>query len=515
MKARLSACHNPAVGTRTAPSPHAAPGIATSGKPASRARAFTPLWGLAVLTLLAAVLRFATLDVQSVWLDESATITLVHRGFGGMFSHLSSSESAPPLYYVLVWAWTKVFGGGVLGFRSFSATIGTLTIPILYAVGREVSARVGLWLAALATVSPIMYYYSQEARCYALLILFSAAAIVYWQQAMRAPEGRALALWSALSALALLTHYFAVFLFVPEAILLLRRAGVRRLRVPIGAVLLVGLALAPLANSQRADGKADWIQNTSLAARIGQAAKQFLVGLYGPAEILTAVAAGLLAAAALALVFRANDSSRRRMAGDIAIVAGGAMALPLLLSLTHVLDVFNGRNVIAAWTPWALLIAIGLGAAGAVRVGAVLGVALCLLSLLVVLVINLKPGYQRDDWRDAAAQLESRAPGRVIITPEEGSIPLGIYIPGLRETTVARLSTRELDFVALRTRRTGRSPLAPVLPRHPPTGFRLASVKRTEAYAVARYVASRTTTTTAAALRRLAAEPRVEISVQR
>lgn len=503
------------MGIRTAPSPHAAPGIARSGEPAGRARAITPLWGLAALTLLAAVLRFATLDVQSVWLDESATITLVHRGFGGMLSHLSSSESAPPLYYVLVWAWTKVFGSGVLGFRSFSALIGTLTIPMLYAAGREVSARVGLWLAALATVSPIMFYYSQEARCYALLILFSVAAIVYWQRAMRTPDGRALTLWSAMSVLALLTHYFAVFLFVPEAILLLRRVGMRRLRAPIGAVLLVGLALAPLANSQRADGKADWIQNTTLTARIGQAAKQFLVGLYGPVEILTAVVAGLLAAAALALALRVSDSSQRRVARDVAIVACSAIVLPLLLSVTHVLDVFNGRNVIAAWVPWALLIAIGLGAAGAARLGAALGVALCLLSLLVIVVVNLKPGYQRDDWRGAATQLEPRTPGRVIVTPEDGSIPLGIYIPGLREAAAARLSTRELDFVALRTRRTGRSPLAPVLPPHPPTGFRLASVKRTEAYAVARYVSSQETTTTAATLRRLAGEPSVEISVQR
>lgn len=69
------------------------------------------------LTLGAAALRFATLNVQSIWLDESATMVLVRRGFSGMLSHLSSSESAPPLYYILVWAWTKLFGAGPLGFR--------------------------------------------------------------------------------------------------------------------------------------------------------------------------------------------------------------------------------------------------------------------------------------------------------------------------------------------------------------------------------------------------------------
>ena len=57
------------------------------------------------------------------------------------------------------------------------------------------------------------------------------------------------------------------------------------------------------------------------------------------------------------------------MALNIAILAGGALALPLLLSATHIIDVFNGRNVIAAWTPFALLVAIGLGTSGHERVG--------------------------------------------------------------------------------------------------------------------------------------------------
>ena len=231
MSRTAPACHNPRVGTQAAfPLQAATDSFESTGK--SQA-AINPLWIVVALTVLAAGLRFGTLDVQSAWLDESATITLVHRGLRGMLSHLSSSESAPPLYYVLVWAWTKVFGSSVVGFRSLSALIGTITIPVMYAAGREVSSRVGLWLAALATVSPIMFYYSQEARCYALLILFSAAAIVYWQRAMRAPDGRALALWSTMSVLALLTHYFAVFLFAPEAILLLRQIGLRRMRAPI------------------------------------------------------------------------------------------------------------------------------------------------------------------------------------------------------------------------------------------------------------------------------------------
>ncbi len=467
------------------------------------------------LTLAAAALRFGTLDVQSLWLDESATILLVRRGLWGMLSHLSASESAPPLYYVLVWGWTKVFGASAVGLRSLSALAGTLTVPVLYLAGRRISTRVGLWAAALAAVNPAMYYYSQEARAYALLILFSAAALVLWQRALQAPERRNLWLWAGMSMLAVLTHYFAAFLFVPEAILLARRLGWRRALAPTGAVALVGLALAPLALAQRADGKTDWIEAASLLSRVAESAKQFLVGLYGPLEILTAVAAGLLAIGAIGLLLEAGEERERRAARDVAIVAIVAIALPLALALAHLLDVFDGRNVIAAWTPWAVLIAAGLGVARAPRAGALLGVGLCAISLAVIVGIDTVPAYQRDDWRGAARALPAPTAGRVIVSQPNASVPLSIYLPKLRLLTGRSVATRELDFVALRTRRTGRSPLPPVVPTQPPPGFRLVGVRRTKAYAVSSFRAPRVTTVPALTLRRSAREPTAEIMTQR
>jgi mannosyltransferase len=467
------------------------------------------------LTLGAAALRFATLNVQSIWLDESATIVLVRRGFSGMLSHLSSSESAPPLYYILVWAWTKLFGVGPLGFRSFSALVGALTIPVMYAAGRRISTRAGLWAAALATVNPAMYYYSQEARAYALVILLSAVALVLWQRALEAPNARDLWLWAAMSSLAVLTHYFAAFLFVPEALVLGRRLGWRRVLAPIAAVALVGAALVPLALRQRADGKTNWIEAASLTSRVGESAKQFLVGLYSPLEIVSALLAALLAAGALALLLRYGERRERHGARDMAILAIAGLALPLLLAITHLVDVFDGRNVIAAWVPCAVLIAIGLGVTRAPRAGTALGVCLCAISLAVVIAVNAIPGYQRDDWRGAAAALPARTPGRVIVSEENASIPLSIYLPATSPVEDGSVSTRELDFISLRTRRTGHSPLPPVVHTSPPRGFRPAGVRRSETYAVSRFLAPHATSVTVATLRRISGESKAEIIVQR
>jgi len=466
------------------------------------------------LTVLGAILRFATLDVQSIWGDEAATIVLVHRGLGGLLSHLASSETTPPLYFVLVWAWTKVFGSGVLDYRSFSALVGTITIPVIYLAGRWISPRVGVWAAALATVNPAMYYYSQEARSYALLILFSAAALVFWQRALQKPSAGRLAAWAGALILALLTHYFAAFLFIAQAALLIHRLGWRRVLPWASAVGLVGLALVPLARSQTAHGKGSWIEAVSLLSRFAQVPKQFLIGLYSPVEIFSTLLVGLLAAAALLLLIRRGEKRELALAREVAIMAAVALLIPATLSITRLDDVFNGRNVMATWVPWVVLLACGLGAARAGRAGALLGAGICALSLLVIAGVNLIPGYQRDDWRGVAQALATPAAERVVVGAAHSSESLFVYMPATTITSAPSVTTREVDFIALRTQRTGRAPLPPVVPTSPPPGFQLVGVHKTETLAVSRFLASRATTIGAKTLRRVDAEPSADIILQ-
>jgi mannosyltransferase len=388
----------------------------------------------------------------------------------------------------------------------------------MYLAGRRISPRVGVWAAALTAFNPAMYYYSQEARCYALLILFTAVAFVLWLRALEKPDGRRFALWAGASILALVTHYFAVFVFIPQAIIIARRVGLRRVLAAIGAVVLVGIALLPLAVSQHGNGrKSEWIEESSLPSRAAETAKLFLVGVYGPLEIATAVIAGLLAAGALVLVVRRTDERARDAARDIAIVGAVALGLPLVAAAAHVLDVFDGRNVIAAWIPWALLLAIGLAAARARRVGALLGTGMCVLSLVVIAVTNGTSGYQRDDWRGVARALGvPPSPDRVIVAERYSSMPLSIYLPGTAAATGSAAVTHELDFVTLRERRTGRSPAPPAPIQAPaPPGFRAAGMLRTESYALSRFLAPRAVKVEVAALRRLSREAGAEAIQQR
>jgi uncharacterized membrane protein len=213
------------------------------------------------LTALAALLRFTTLDVQSFASDESVTAgEILNIDFLGMLRKILGWESTLPLYYVLAWFWSKLFGTGEV-MRSLSALFGVATVPVAYVLGATlVTRRVGTILAALVAVNPMLVWYSQEARAYALLVLMSTLSLLFVAQALEHPSRRRLALWALSSALALGSHYFALFLLLPESVWLLARARRQFSResrrdtvLAVVAAAAAGLLLAPLALYQAAE----------------------------------------------------------------------------------------------------------------------------------------------------------------------------------------------------------------------------------------------------------------------
>ena len=203
-------------------------GFTQRRSPAAWAREHSrAFWIVVGLTALAAVLRFATLGVQSYHHDEIVTASRILRsGFGHAMNAVWFSESTPPIYYAIAWVWTQLVGTGEFGLRTISAVAGVATVPVAYLIGVELRGRrAGLWAAALVAVNPMMLWYSQEARAYALVALFGALSILYWLRAERSGSRRDLIWWGVWSALALGTHYFVAFPIAAEAVMLLRRRG--------------------------------------------------------------------------------------------------------------------------------------------------------------------------------------------------------------------------------------------------------------------------------------------------
>ncbi len=397
---------------------------------------------LAGVTALAAVLRFPTLDRQSFWTDETVTVLLVRLDLGGMLSAIPQTESTPPLYYVVAWIWTAAFGSGEIGLRSLSAVAGTLTAALAYLVGASFGRAAALAAGALVATHPLLVWYSQEARSYALLVLLSAASLLCFVRVLHEPKGRALAAWSAVSLLALATHYFALFLIAAEAVALLIRQATRATLLAVAAVGIGAIVLLPLLVVQRGNGDAEWITAEPLDGRLAHLVKNFLVGPDAPFDRVAAAAVGILVASVALLAapaVRARGVLRGPL-GAVGVVGTGALAVPIALSVLGI-DYVNTANLLPALMPLILAVATAFSLARADLARPALA-AVCAIGAALVVAVALDSSHQRVDWRGAARGIGPQDRARIIVlAPDYGGafarVPFRVYRPRALSVDVA------------------------------------------------------------------------------
>jgi uncharacterized membrane protein len=435
-------------------------------------------WPLAALTLLAAVLRFATLDLQSFWYDEAFTpVHVLHASLGATLHGIVKTENTPPLWYVLIWVWSRIFGAGVVALRFPSALAGVATVPVAWEIGRELagraraSRRVAIVCAALVAVNPLFVWYSQEARAYGLYVFLSALALLYLLRADRAPTRGNLAGFALAAALALATFYFEAFLLIPMAVWLLRDRARWRTTLPAVAVpALTGLALVPLILAQGGHGT-QWISSWAVSNRVQAIPQYYLTGYSGAplghgveALIALLIVVGLAFGAAFGL----PAAARRGALLALAIAACGVL-IPLAMALAGA-DYLAPRNVVAAMIPLTAMIAVVVSSPRAGRGGTAIAALLAIAFLAVTIDVNVNVRLQRNDWSGVAdaIRVPLRAGARVITIEELASAPLEYYMPPLHNMAsgaTARLT--EIDELGWFPLRNGAAdPPAP--------GFRLA-----------------------------------------
>jgi mannosyltransferase len=452
----------------------------------------TVLWALAGLTALGVAVRFASLGVQSYHHDEVITAARVIPGsFADMLRQVKASESNPPLYYVLAWGWAKAFGTDEIGLRSLSAVFGAAVVPVAYLIGRELaSRRTGLIAAAIAAVNPMLIWYSQEARSYAALVFFGALALLFFVRALNSRRGRDLAFWALASALALCSHYFAVFAVAIEAawLLVALRSRWRAVLPAIGAVLAVGLALLPLISAQVNPTHIGWIDHSPLSTRLFETGVSFLAGETGhviaepPRERFAVIPVVLIAVALLLLALRAGPRERRGAALGL-VVGLGVVVLACGAALAGK-DYIVERNLLPALIPLAAAIAVGFGTDGARRTGVACAALLCAYWLAFDVHVARTPNLQRPDFRDLTEQLGPPTGPRAIVTWKLAADPIQFYLSGGSERVYSgETPVREIDVVS-----------KPVVARKPPglpPGFRPVQRLRLERLTLTRYMSPR------------------------
>lgn len=175
-----------------------------------------------VAAVVGSVARFVT--VSALWLDEALSVNIASVPVGDLAERLRH-DGHPPLYYLLLHGWMKVFGDGDVAVRALSGVIGVLTLPIAFVVGRRIGGRTVGWLSVLVLgVLPFAARYGTEARMYSLVMLLVLCGWLALDEALRRPRWSAWVALGAVTGALLLTHYWSIYLLGAVGLVLVGRA---------------------------------------------------------------------------------------------------------------------------------------------------------------------------------------------------------------------------------------------------------------------------------------------------
>lgn len=233
-----------------------------------------PWFAVAAMTAIGLVARI--IQVRGIWVDEAISVHQAHMSVPALLANLRQTDNHPPLYFLTLWATSRLLGYSTLAVRTPSIIAGTLLIPAMFITGRELfDRRTGLLAALLVAVGPLMIWYSQEARPYEMFALFATLAVWAQVRVIRTGWTRYWVAWAALTIALLYTHYFST---IPIALQQLAFAAVvwhrarrgqpiRQLLVPYWIMwIAIAVAVAPLAPFVHQQFSHDQTAGTGFAA---------------------------------------------------------------------------------------------------------------------------------------------------------------------------------------------------------------------------------------------------------
>ncbi|HEX4540203.1 MAG TPA: glycosyltransferase family 39 protein [Acidimicrobiales bacterium] len=374
-----------------APPEHPEPVVPSERAPGRLSR--PTMWlGLAAAAVLVAAIVLRFWARSPLWLDEANTV-----GIAGLpFSRIPDAlrhDGAPPLYYLLLHGWIRLFGTSDLAVRSLGGVIAVAALPFMWLAGRRVGGRPGAWVALLLLASsPFAVRYATEARMYSLVILLVVCGFLALSRVLERPRPRPLDLVAvtALTALLLYTHYWSIYLLVVVVAILAWRIRTRPAdrtapfwalgAIAAGCVLF--LPWVPIFLSQLRHTGTPWAEPASFSAMVNA------IGEFAGGKSSAGRGLGLtfFALTFLALFGMALDGHRieldlrtRRPPRALAIATAGTLALAIAVGLVS-RSAFQGRYAAVVLPIFLLLAVLGMATladrrirAGVLAIAVVLG----------------------------------------------------------------------------------------------------------------------------------------------
>jgi mannosyltransferase len=116
--------------------------------------------------------------------DESYTALIVQGPFNKILPQVKETTNAP-LYFYLLWAWSKIAGYSPIALRMLSVLFGMATVVTTYIVTKIlISARAARWSALVMVLSPVWLFRARDARMYSLVGFLSILTLYVFYRAL-------------------------------------------------------------------------------------------------------------------------------------------------------------------------------------------------------------------------------------------------------------------------------------------------------------------------------------------
>ena len=395
--------------------------------------------GLAALVALSLVLRTTALHVH-FWIDEGLSVGIGKHALTDIPGVLRQ-DGSPPLYYMLLHVWMKVFGDSEAQTHIFSLVAALLTVPAAWWAGTSLfDKRVGWALAGLTAINPFLTSYAQETRMYALVILLGTLctacflhAYVFGRKRYRIPFGLLLAAllythnWTFFYGLALVGVVAAVYRVTED-----RRALLRDLAVGFGVAAVLYLPWVPTLIFQTLHTGAPWATPPSISTLV-KSPNLLLGGQSGTFVVILAATGGLAALAARSVRDRAVLVPALATLATVPIVSAWV--------LSQASPAWATRYLAIALPPLLLLAAVGLTRSGKIGVGA-------LILLTASWIYATAPQTKSNAHFVSESMAPHLRPGDLVVSTQPEQIPVLSYYLSPKLTYVSPFGVQHDTGVA-------------------------------------------------------------------
>jgi mannosyltransferase len=398
---------------------------------------------LLLIIIAGACMRFFHIGRESIWCDEGFSLYSASNilDFLGSPARLYAGyfELHPPLYFIILHFWIKLFGTSEGALRTPTTIAGIISLYMIFLLGKALyDKKTGIIASLILMVSLYdIFNVCQEARPYAFLNLFTLCSYYYLWKATEEGGLKNLILYGLFTIMLIYTHYYGAFIILAQniyvAVFLFFRGSRssdyldwKKWLLCQGAIALafmpwIGFLLYHLAHQQREH----WQKTPTIIA------------IYKSSLIFANLSLPLLIMGCLLAILSINfmKTSREEMKQDPAGIAHGlswrdiisgnrpfvmlslwclvVMLLPFFFSLL-VVPIYFFRYVVPASLAFYLLVARGISLIQSRYVTAVIIAIIMTLSINAIIPFYLNP--RKEQWREMVKAIEHAAePGDLVL----------------------------------------------------------------------------------------------------